>query len=277
MDVFTLTESDYRHLAELVYKKSGIHLGPGKKELIRNRFSKILREKGLNSFGDYYDLVSNDSTGREIDRMINAISTNVTSFFREPVHFEFVSTEVLPGLIDKKQYGNIRLWSAGCSTGEEPYSLSICLQEFQEGVRHLSVNYNILATDLSTQVIDLARKGVYDEYSVDNISMAIKKKYFKKGTGRNSGFVRLKSSVMAPVSFSQMNLMKSFVFEKKFDVIFCRNVLIYFTEEDQKNLVDGFYNNLKKGGYLFIGHSESLMKFRNQFEYVRPTIYIKPE
>lgn len=275
MDVFTLTDSDYKRLATLVYKKSGIYLGDQKKELVRTRFSKLLREKGLQSFGDYYRLVTRDKSGHELVRMVNAISTNVTGFFREPAHFQFLSSDVLPMLFRIKEAGGPRIWSAGCSTGEEPYTISICLQEYLGTSKDTGSDFSILATDLSTHVLEKATQGIYDDVSLKDVPYEIKKKYFSKGTGKNSGLVRVKPFVMKPVVFRQLNLMKTLSFDKAFDIIFCRNVLIYFTEKDQNRLIREFYDNLNHGGYLFIGHSESLMKFRSDFKYVRPTIYRK--
>lgn len=276
MDFITLTDKDFIRFSSLVYEKSGINLGGRKKELVRNRLAKRLREKGLKNYSDYYEFIKEDTTGEELTRMIDAISTNVTSFFREPKHFSYIESCILPELQKNGQPKFLRIWSAGCSTGEEPYTISICLKEYIDTHKAGNMNYGVLASDLSTRVLEAARKGIYPEASLDKMSETIKKKYFKKGTGKKNGFVKVKPVVAEPVTFSQLNLMNPPVFENKFDVIFCRNVLIYFTEKDQQRHVNFFYKNLKPGGHLFIGHSESLMKFRNFFKYVGPTIYKRP-
>jgi chemotaxis protein methyltransferase CheR len=208
--------------------------------------------------------------------MLDAISTNLTSFFREPKHFDFLKEEVLPGFLkpaDKPPAKALNLWSAGCSSGEEPYTLSICLREFMDGQR--GFDYKILATDISTQMLTTAANGVYHQHQVRNLPKQVLKRHFQRGKGQWSQHVRLKREIRNHIEFQRFNLMDPFAKKDHFHVIFCRNVMIYFDRQVQQLVVNKFYDALVQGGYLFIGHSESLMGSQHQFQYIRPTIYQK--
>jgi chemotaxis protein methyltransferase CheR len=276
MMVKKLTDKEFLLFQKLVYEKCGINLHEGKKELVRSRLSKRLRSHNFNRFEDYYQYLIEDDSGDELVKMLDAISTNLTSFFREPKHFDFFKEEVLPGFLkpaDKPPAKALNLWSAGCSSGEEPYTLSICLREFMDGLR--SFEYKILATDISTQMLTTAANGVYHQNQVRNLSKQVLKRHFQRGKGQWGQHVRLKQEIRNHIEFQRFNLMDPFPRKDHFHVIFCRNVMIYFDRQVQQSVVNKFYDALVQGGYLFIGHSESLMGSQHQFQYVRPTIYQK--
>jgi chemotaxis protein methyltransferase CheR len=271
-----LTDKEFLLFKKLVYDKCGINLHEGKKELVRSRLAKRLREHNFSRFEEYYEYLMADDTGNELVQMLDAISTNLTSFFREPKHFDFLREEVLPGFLSpagKAPVRGLNLWSAGCSSGEEPYTISICLREFMEGRERF--DYTILATDISTRVLSTATNGVYPLNQVRNLSKQIMKRHFQQGRGKWAQHVRLKREIRNLIKFQRFNLMEPFPKTDYFHVIFCRNVMIYFDRQIQQQVVNKFYDALVPGGYLFIGHSESLMGAQHQFQYIRPTIYQK--
>ncbi|WP_035276311.1 CheR family methyltransferase [Desulforegula conservatrix] len=271
-----LSAKDFNQFRNLVYEKCGINLGEGKKDLVRARLSKRLRKLGLESFRDYYKMVTEDSSGQELVCLMDAISTNLTSFFREKKHFDFLTDKILPDFMKKgkgRSSSEFRVWSAGCSSGEEPYSISISLNDFAEKAGALP--YRILATDISTKVLDKAASGIYDFERVKNLNPILRNKCFLKGHTSMDGQVKVKPFIREPVTFKRLNLMDSFPFRDHFDLIFCRNVMIYFDKKTQEQLVKKYHDSLRPGGYLFIGHSESLMGISHSFSYVQPTIYLK--
>ncbi len=209
----------------------------------------------------------------EIVNLLDAISTNVTYFFREDKHFDFLTSTVIPELESTKKRGlerEIRIWSAGCSTGEEPYSLAIT---FAENIALENRDFRILATDLSTNVLSHARKGVYDKERLRNVSGALLKKYFSGN--RDGSRFRVHEKLASYIKFARLNLMHDFPFKNRFDCIFCRNVMIYFDRQTQGQLVNKFSSFLNPGGYLMIGHSESLTNVKHDLVYVQPSLYRK--
>lgn len=273
--IFTeLSDRDFRRFSVLVYEKCGINLHDGKKELVRARLSKRLREGNFRDFKNYYRFVAEDESGDELVRMLDAISTNQTSFFREKKHFDFLKETVFPSyVVEKRNSRKLRFWSAGCSSGEEPYSLTIWLLEYFN--ENLPFDVKILATDISTKVLALAQRGVYTSKRLANMPILFPRKYFQQGYDSQKGNVRVKQSLRELIEFRRFNLMAPFPFKEVFNVIFCRNVMIYFDKKTQQALVDKFYESLSHGGYLFVGHSESLTGIRRKFEYVMPSIYRK--
>ncbi|MCE5250233.1 protein-glutamate O-methyltransferase CheR [bacterium] len=266
---FELRDSEYKKLADIVYRCAGISLGDNKKELVHARLSKILRKREIAGFSEYMSILSNDKTGDELISLLDAISTNVTHFFRESEHFTFFNET----FSDKGHDGNLRIWSAGCSSGEEPYSIAITLRE--NILKEKSPMPYILATDLSTKVLDRATSGLYPMKAIENLQAALKKKYFLKGKGEFAGMIKVKKAITSMVTFQRLNLIEPFQFSKKFDVIFCRNVMIYFDNETRSSIVRKYYDALHPGGYLIIGHSESLNGVDHSFKYIKPTIYRK--
>ncbi len=273
---FQLSTKDFNLISELVYNKCGINLQEGKKELVKSRLSKVLREKKIDTFHQYYKILVNDSSGDEIITMIDAISTNFTSFFREQKHFDFLNSNIFPRLkknIYLKKNDSIRIWSAGCSSGEEVYTLLICFMEYFD--QKSTDNFHIFATDISTKVLNKATRGVYHKDYCKNISLNLLRKYFQKGSGNSDGYYKVKEKYSKLIDFQRLNFMNPFNLANKFDIIFCRNVMIYFNKETQGVLVNKFWDSLKDGGCLFIGHSESLMNIQHKFKYIAPTIYQK--
>ena len=270
-----LSDVDFEKIRSLVYKQSGINLHKGKKELVKARLGKRLREGKFGSFRDYYRYVTTEKGINELVVMIDSISTNLTSFFREETHFHKLR-EVISALMETPGNGSsvfgLKIWSAGCSTGEEPYSLAITLREIAYGRK---VDLQILATDISTEVLKTALAGVYTKEKLGKISPSLLKKYFQIGRNDWSGYYRAKNEIKDIIKFRRFNLMEAQPFKGLFNAIFCRNVMIYFDKETQDGLVNRFYDSLKKGGYFFVGHSESLTGLTHRFKYVEPSVYRK--
>lgn len=271
---FTLSDREFQMFRDLIFEKSGINLHDGKKELLRTRLGKRLRSHGINTFREYYDFVRDDRSGDELVSLLDAISTNITSFFREINHFNFLRETVIPETLERKKAPadqEFRVWSAGCSSGEEPYSLAFTLLE---DARIPSSNQvKILATDISLQMLERAAQGLYPEERVGTVPAAARKRFFEKAPGDTQNY-RVREEARRVVHFKRFNLMTAaFPFKRRFDLIFCRNVMIYFDKPTQEALVNKFYQALANGGYLMIGHSESLTGIQHKFRYIRPTIY----
>lgn len=271
-----LSDRDFRRFSDLVYEKCGINLHQGKKELVRARLGKRLRETGFKDFNAYYMFVTQKDSGDELVRMLDAISTNLTRFFREEKHFDFLKQVVFPAYVgDKNRAGfhSLRFWSAGCSSGEEPYSLAIWVLECLGKSPRSDVK--ILATDISTKVLAQANRGVYPAVRLEKIQTAVVRKYFQRGYGRQEGYFKVKPSLREMIEFKRFNLMDPFPFKEAFNLILCRNVMIYFDKRTQQALAERFYDALLDGGYLFIGHSETLTGINHRFKYIRPSVYQK--
>ena len=270
-----LTDVQFQKFSSLVYEKTGIYLKPEKKELLNARLGKRLRSTGIKSFQQYYDYVMNDASGEELVQLIDSVSTNFTSFFRESAHFDILSRTVLPAFLGegKRKNKELLFWSSACSSGEEPYTMAMVVEDFARV--HPGLRYRIMATDISTKVLALARKGVYGEDRIAKVPGPFLKKYFQKGVGDAAGYVRIKEEIRRMVHFDRFNLMGEFPWRDAIDVIFCRNVMIYFNRETQQGLVNKFHQALAPGGYLFIGHSESITGLRHAFVQVDATAYQK--
>jgi chemotaxis protein methyltransferase CheR len=272
-----LTEKDYQNFREFIYQKSGINLHEGKKELLKARLMKYLRHSGFRSIGEYYSyLVKHDETGQECVNLLDTVSTNLTYFFREPKHFQFLNEVAFPDL-EKRLHGKpkkkITLWSAGCSSGEEPYSLAMTCLEKPWTFQGLEVH--ILATDISTKMLAKASEGIYPEDRLENVSYEVKRRYFQRGAGRWKGYYRVKSVLQQLIRFGRLNLVDRFPENEGLDIIFCRNVMIYFDKPTQERIVQKFHHALNEKGYLFIGHSESLTGVNHSFKYIQPSVYRK--
>lgn len=268
---YAITDEEFQLFSSLVYEHSGIKLPVSKKALLVSRLSRRLRELGLKTFHAYYERVVGESGGKEFTSMLDLISTNKTDFFREPRHFEFLRSHILPDLIQTKQ---IRIWSAACSSGEEPYSIAMTIYD---GVASPTRwNYKILASDLSTRVLAKASLGIYDTELVSNLPQEIVRRHFLKGHGNEAGKIKVRPHLSDMVVFRRINLMdERYPIKNPLDAIFCRNVMIYFDRPTQERLMVKFYRYLKPGGYLFTGHSESMLWIGYHFSYVEPTIYRK--
>ncbi len=274
-----LSDKEYTLIADYIYQRAGIYLGSNKQELVKARLMKRLRFYGFRSFGQYYDYVSAQRDGTELVEMINAITTNVTSFFRENQHFEYIRKELAPQMLAEKRIRHvqrIRLWSAACATGEEPYTMMITMMEAMGG-NTTGWDLKELATDISTKALTAAQAGRYTRQKVTGISPALVHKYFERKDHDGEVFFVIKDFMKRFVTFRKLNLMMPrFPFSGKFDIIFCRNVMIYFDRETQERLVNKLSDVLESGGHLFIGHSESLAGFaKNHLRSVAPAIFQK--
>ena len=267
-----LSEKLFTDFRRIIYQESGINCTDIKKALMQARLMKRIRELKLGEYEDYYDYLLENYDTEKVN-LINCITTNKTDFFREPAHFGYLAETIIPAYANSKKK-TIRIWSAGCSTGEEPYSIAITVLEACR--RGYSPDIKILATDIDTVVLNKAEQGVFKGEVVDDIDMETLKKYFYRGRGENEGLFKIKEPVRKIVYFRRLNLLgQSFPMKGKFDIIFCRNVIIYFDKESQKRLFENFYRYLDDDGFLFVGHSETLTGITDKFTFLRNTIYKK--
>ncbi len=249
-----LTEEQFQIFSKLVYDKCGINLHDGKQHLLEARLSKRLRKTGISSIDEYLNLIESDQ--QELISFLDAISTNHTFFFRENKHFSFLGKD------------HLNIWCAASSSGEEPYSIAIdCLEK--------RFRPTILATDLSTNVLQQGERGIYPIERAKNVAPNLLKKYFKKGNGNWSGHIKVKDELKRIVTFKKFNLVTDLLPTHEFDVIFCRNVLIYFDNNVKKEVVNKLFNALKMNGYFIIGGAETLNNIKHRYEYIEPSIYKK--
>lgn len=276
-DTIRLAERDYNFICRLVYDRSRIHLGPDKKALVSGRLTKRLRQLQLPDFDEYCQLLRSPAGETELRFLIDRISTNHTTFFREAKHFDFLREIVFPQWRARPgaKREPFRFWSAACSSGEEPYSLAIQLAEYLAPAS--SNAWSIEASDISTRVLDMAFAGVYETERLAGLRKEWLRRYFQKGVRDWVGHFRIKEELRERVRFHQLNLLENnYPFTKPFDVIFCRNVMIYFDRPTQEALVGYLAERLVPGGYLMVGHSESLSGVKHPLQLVQPAIYLKP-
>lgn len=269
---FEFSDQDFQRVRKLINQVAGISMADGKRELVYSRLSRRLRQLGMQRFDQYCDYVEADNDPAERTEFVNALTTNLTSFFREMHHFDFLAQELLPALIKDRGLSNrrLRIWSAGCSTGEEPYSIAMVVKETLPAV---GWDAKILATDLDSNVLSHAQRGVYEVDRIKDLSEPRRRRWFLKGCGAQSGQVRVVPPVAELITFKQLNLMEEWPMRGVFDLIFCRNVVIYFDKPTQRKLFDRFADRLIEPGHLFVGHSESLFKVTERFAPLGKTIY----
>lgn len=269
-----LSQNEFHKLSALVFKECGINLPIAKKVMLESRLNKRLRTLKIGSFGAYLNLLTSEAgMAQELINMIDVVTTNKTDFFREPHHFTFLQENILPKLAHKKS--SIKLWSAACSSGEEPYTLAMILENFASSTHGFS--YHILGSDISTVMLQKAATAVYAMDRVDCIPQEFKKKYLLRSKDTDTPTVRIVPSIRNKVKFARINFMDAVlsVPDGMFDIIFCRNVLIYFDRKTQLEVIRKLIDNLAPGGYLFIGHSESLHQVDLPLIQEKPTIYKK--
>lgn len=274
---YPLADADYDFICRLVYDKSRIALGPDKKILVTSRLAKRLRQLNLGSYREYCDLLRSPAGAEELRNLIDRISTNHTHFFRETKHFDFLRDKLLPQwrADSRSRDGVFRVWSAASSTGEEPYTIAIHLAEHLAPAE--SGRWEIEATDISTRVLDIARQAVYDADRLSGMSTELVRRYFQKGMRDWEGHFRVKAEVRERVRFHHLNLLEPpYPFNQPFQVIFCRNVMIYFDRPTQEALVSHLAEKLVPGGHLLVGHSESLSGIKHSLKLVQPAVYLKP-
>lgn len=271
----SLPDREFKRLAEFIYSECGIKLPPAKKTMLEARLHKRLRVLGMDSYSAYCDyLFTQSGMDNELICLIDTVTTNTTEFFREPKHFDILVQKVLPDYLRRHSISEpLRLWSAGCSSGEEPYTLAMVLSEYAR--QNQGFRFSILATDISTQVLERAMRATYPEEKLSNVSMEYKKRYMLRGKNRCTGLIRFNQEVRSHISFQRLNFMEEFSFDKPKHIIFCRNVIIYFDRKTQENLLSRFCNSLEPGGNLFIGHSESITGMDLPLTPVAPTVYRK--
>jgi chemotaxis protein methyltransferase CheR len=261
-----MSRKQFEHLCRKVYDLCGINLKSGKEQLVQSRLTKRLFALKLDSFEQYFSLLENDRDGKELIWMIDAITTNKTSFFREIQHFDFLKREIIPSLRSRQ----LRVWSAACSSGEEPYSIAVLLREELPNIN--SWDIKILATDISTRVLETAREAVYGEEMLEPVPAHWRQKYFEPAGPK---MWRVVPEVKNMVRLARLNLMGKYPMRGPFDIIFCRNAMIYFDKPTQEKLVRRYYELLAPGGYLMVGHSESLTGAVHDFKYIQPATYQK--
>lgn len=268
----TITDKEFRKLADFIKSGYGIHLKEEKRTLVTGRLHNVLTRNNFRNFSEYYDHLISDKTGEAAAILVNKITTNHTFFMREAEHFSYFRDKVVPYLKDTVADKDLRVWSAGCSTGEEPYTLAMVLDEIY-GKEKVWWDTKVLATDISDRVLEEARKGIFSNEEISMLPSDWRQKYFKKLDEESS---IISDRIRNEVIFRKFNLMdRAFPFKRKFHVIFCRNVMIYFDTETKWALANRFYDYTEYGGYLFIGHSESLNREETKYKYVMPAVYRK--
>jgi chemotaxis protein methyltransferase CheR len=271
-----LSRADFERLRELVYQESGIHLSPDKKTMMEIRIKRRLRALEISSFGEYCDRVfSPEGKSSELVHLIDVVTTNKTDFFREPAHFDYLVSKALPDLAARGGPARKSLvWSAGCSTGEEPYTLAMVLSEYSQGCS--GFRFNVLATDICTEVLSKARLGIFKSELIGPVPVELRRKYFLRSRDRDSDLVRVVPELRSLVEFRRLNLMDSaFDLADLPEIIFCRNVIIYFDRPTQIRLLQKLTRHLAPGGYFFAGHSESLQNMDLPIVPVAPAVYRK--
>jgi chemotaxis protein methyltransferase CheR len=273
-----LSNGDFARMSRLIYDECGIKMPDIKRTMLEARLGKRLRTLGLHSFAEYCDyLFSREGMEQELVLMIDLVTTNKTDFFREPAHFDHMLNTVLPEWASNgknRSDRKLKVWSAGCSTGEEPYTLAMVLNEF--ALECPGFDYSVLATDISTRVLETAMRAVYEEEKIEPVPQALKRKYLLRSKERSSGLVRIAPEIRAKVRFRRLNFMDAdFAITDRFDIIFCRNVVIYFDRPTQERLLNKFCGHLATGGYVFMGHSETLNGLDVPLAMVHPTVYRK--
>ena len=269
-----LSEQDFNDFSKYIYSEYGIKMPPMKRIMLQGRLLKRIRELNMTSFSEYKDyFFSQAGQQKELLQFLNVVTTNKTDFFREPIHFNFLNDVILPQKKQLKPNETFRVWSAGCSSGEEPYTISIILNDFQQ--LNPLFRFEITATDISTQVLERAASGIYAAEKITGVPMNILKKYFLKSKNPENKTVKINSILQRNMTLSYLNLMENYTHPVLFDVIFCRNVLIYFDRETQERVIRKICTFLKPDGYFFIGHSESTSGMNLPLEHIKPTIFKK--
>ena len=264
-----LSSAQFKKISQLVYSIAGIDMTPGKKALVKSRLMKRLRRLEMHNFDEYLNYLKSSQGSSERGLMVDALTTNKTSFFRENAHFTYMAENILPNLTKKR----IRMWCAACSSGEEPYTMSIVLNEKMTNISSRDVR--ILATDISYDMLSKARRAVYPTSRVKGLPSSVIKKYFDLTIDNGRHVYKVRKSVRRLVHLAWLNLMKPWRMKGPLDIIFCRNVMIYFDTKTKQRLIDRFWDILTPGGYLFVGHSEGLSGISHRFESVRPAAYRK--
>lgn len=275
--LMAISDAEFTRLRDLIYQRFGINLTEQKRSLLVGRLQKLMRQLNLPTFSAYFEYLDNDKTEAGLSELVDLISTNHTYFNREKDHFDYFSQTALPAVIDKLKQQNrkdLRIWCAGCSSGEEPYTLLMLMMEYL-GADYSSWDAGILATDISDRALTVARRGTYATDRVMQLPELLRRKYF---IAAGQGEMAVVDKIKSEATFRRFNLMnETFPFKKPFQMIFCRNVMIYFDQTTREALVSRYHQHTEPGGYLFIGHSETLGRSQTLYRYLKPALYQKGE
>jgi chemotaxis protein methyltransferase CheR len=265
-----LSEADFNYICKIAYQYCGLDIRPGKEGLVQSRLTKLMRRLEIDSFKEYRRYLEGDLEGQALCSMIDCLTTNHTSFFREEQHFQFLASTIMLALEERQR---IDLWSAACSTGEEPYSLAFAVLEYFKERGKKAPEIRILASDISNRALAIAGRGVYAAEKLSKVPQAIVHQYMLRGSGASEGLLRVKPEVRELVQFRRLNLMEEFDEVGEYPLILCRNAMIYFDEATQEKVIARFHQRLESGGYFFVGHSESLNRMKQPMSYVCPATY----
>ena len=270
-----MNDEEFNKLSEFITTNYGIKMPAAKRVMLQSRLHKRLRELNITSYKEYSEYIFSQKGKEEIINMIDVVSTNKTDFYREPKHFEFLIETILPEYISRNDRGKkLKVWSAGCSSGEEVYTLSFVLSDFF--AQHSGYDFSLLGTDISTRILKKAIDGIYEERKVEPVPMEVKKKYLLRSKDKEKKLVRIVPHLRAKAKFMRLNFMDEvYAVDEEFDIIFCRNVLIYFDRPTQEKVINNLSQKLKKGGYFFLGHSESINGLKVPLVQLKPTIFLK--
>jgi len=273
-----LSNKLFGQLSDFIHSEVGIKITPVKKVMLEGRLQKRLRKLGMRSFEEYCGfLFSDEGRSGELISMVDEVTTNKTDFFREPAHFNFLTSQVLPVLMKGEKFSaanKLTIWSAGCSSGEEPYTIAMVVKNFADADAGQPIPFQVIATDISRRVLEKGERAIYEEEKVVPVPAEIKRKFLLKSKNPGTGLVRIAPEIRSCVSFRRLNFMDGdFGFREKIDVIFCRNVIIYFDKVIQEKLLNKFCQCMKPGGYIFMGHSETLFGMDLPLEQAAPTVY----
>jgi len=274
----SMSAETFNLFSEYIQQELGIKMHKNKQVMLQARLMKRLRALGMGTYEEYYDyLFSDDGHDNELPHFVHQVTTNKTDFFREPAHFQYMVEKALPTLINENSYSwrnPLRIWSSACSTGEEPYTLAMVMADYSE--LQQQINFSILATDISPAVLQTAAQGIYDSAKIDPVPHYIRRKYLLRSKEKNNNLVRITPELRSKVRFQWVNLKgDTFNIDNQMDIIFCRNVIIYFSRETQQLVIGNLCKQLRTGGYLLMGHSETLSGFSLPLEQVATTIYRK--
>jgi chemotaxis protein methyltransferase CheR len=264
----------FERLSSYVTREYGIKLPPAKKSMLESRLNKKVKSLGYSTYSEFLDFIFSDKGKQgELYNVIDLITTNKTDFFREAAHFHFLKENFLSEYLADQEKNHVKIWSAGCSTGEEPYTIIMTMEEYKK--RHPEVNYSLVASDVSTRVLNTAYQGIYDLEKIDPVPLELKRTYFLRSQN-NPKLVRVKPEYRKKIQFKRINFMDNNfgLARADFDIIFCRNVLIYFDKPTQERVINKFCQHLKPGGLLFLGHSESIIGMNVPLKQIKPTVYI---
>jgi len=271
----TLGDKDFRRLSDFIYSNYGIKMPKEKRTMLEGRLAKRLRANQIQNYSEYCDFVFSERGEQEIIHMINVVSTNKTDFFREQAHFEFLFDTILPEYVSEDRTKPLKFWSSASSSGEEAYTLAMVTSEFNR-MNDQSINYEIFGTDISSDILQKASMAVYTEERIANIPLSYKKRYFLRNKDAEKKLVRVVPELRNTCSFMRLNLMDAnYPVNEEFDVIFCRNVLIYFDRPTQEAVINKLCRHLRPGGYFFLGHSESAMGMNVPLTSIKPTVFRK--